>query len=162
MIVGIVGDTHNNLKNITKICEIFNKRNVELVIHTGDITLPKSLMTFKKLNCKLMGVFGNNDIFEKKNLLNASEEFDCDLFDEPFFFNLKNRRICVVHHPELINEDLLGKSDVIFHGHTHRYRNEIVNETLVFNPGECAGFLKGKNQIGIINIQKLHPKIINF
>ena len=67
-----------------------------------------------------------------------------------------------MHHPELIDADLLEKSDVVFHGHTHRYRNEIVNKTLVFNPGECAGFLKGKNQIGIVNINNLYPKIINF
>ncbi len=162
MLIGIVGDTHNNLKNISRICEIFNERKVDLVIHTGDITLPKSLLAFKVLNCKLVGVFGNNDIFEKKNLLEASKEFNCDLNYEPFFFNLKNKSICIVHHPELINEDLLDKSDFIFHGHTHRYRNEIINKTLIFNPGECAGFLKGKNQIGIVNIHNLYSKIINF
>ncbi len=162
MIVGIVGDTHNNLKNISKICEIFNERKVDLVIHTGDITLPKSLMMFKKLNCKFIGVFGNNDIFEKKDLLKASKEFNCDLYDEPFFLNLNKKSICIVHHPELIDADLLEKSDVVLHGHTHRYRNEIVSKTLVFNPGECAGFLKGKNQIGVVDIENLRPKIINF
>ena len=162
MIVGIVGDTHNNLKNISKICEIFNERKVDLVIHTGDITLPKSLITFKKLNCKLIGVFGNNDVFEKKNLLKTSEEFNCHIYDEPFFFNLNKKSICIVHHPELIDADLLEKSDVVLHGHTHRYRNEIVSKTLVFNPGECAGFLKGKNQIGVVDIENLRPKIINF
>ena len=125
LLIGIVGDTHNNLKNISRICEIFNERKVDLVIHTGDITLPKSLVAFKVLNCKLVGVFGNNDIFEKKNLLEASKEFNCDLNDEPFFFNLKNKSICIVHHPELINEDLLDKSDFIFHGHTHRYMSLI-------------------------------------
>ncbi len=162
MIVGIVGDTHNNLKNISKICEIFNERKVDLVIHTGDITLPKSLLAFKELNCKLIGVFGNNDIFEKKNLLAASKEFNCDLNDEPFFFNLENKTICIVHHPELIKKDLLEKSDFIFHGHTHRYRIEIINKTLIFNPGECAGFLKGKNQVGILDVKTSEPKVINF
>lgn len=162
MIVGIVGDTHNNLKNISKICEIFNETKVDLVIHTGDITLPKSLLAFKDLNCKLIGVFGNNDIFEKKNLLETSKEFNCDLNDEPFFLNLKNKSICIVHHPELIDADLLEKSDFIFHGHTHRYRNEIINETLIFNPGECAGYLKGKNKIGIFNFLKKEAKTISF
>lgn len=162
MLVGIVGDTHNNLKNISKICEIFNEEDVDLVIHTGDITLPKSLLAFKKLNCKLIAVIGNNDIGDKENLLEASKEFNCDMYDEPFFFNLKNRNICIVHHPELINEDLLKKSDVVFHGHTHRYRNEKINNTLIFNPGECAGFLKGKNQIGIVDIDSLQPKTMNF
>ena len=162
MIVGIVGDTHNNLKNISKICEIFNAEKVDLVIHTGDITLPKSLKAFKKLNCNLLGVFGNNDIDERNDLLRTSKEFSCSLNDEPFSFELNKKKISVVHHPELISESLIEQSDFIFHGHTHRYRNEVINETIIFNPGECAGFLKGKNQIGVVDIENPPPKVINF
>ena len=162
MLIGIVGDTHNNLKNISKICDIFNAEKVDLVVHTGDITLPKSLKAFKELNCKLLGVFGNNDVHEKSNLLEASDQFNCNLYDEPFSFELNNKKISVVHHPELINESLIRQADFIFHGHTHRYRNEVINETIIFNPGECAGFLKGKNQIGILDIESPPPKVINF
>ena len=162
MLVGIVGDTHNNLKNISKICEIFNEKDVDLVIHTGDITLSKSLKIFEKLNCKMLGVFGNNDIEEKNDLLETSKEFNCSLHDEPFSLELNDKKISVVHHPELINKSLIEKSDFIFHGHTHRYRNEIIDETIIFNPGECAGFLKGKNQIGILDIENPPPKVINF
>ncbi len=162
MLIGIVGDTHNNLKNISKICEIFNAEEVDLVIHTGDITLPKSLKAFKKLKCKLLGVFGNNDIDEKNDLLEASKGFKCKIYDEPFFCELNNKKICIVHHPELINENLIQQVDFIFHGHTHRYRNEVIKETIIFNPGECAGFLKGKNQIGLLDIENPPPKVINF
>ncbi len=162
MIIGIVGDTHNNLKNISKICEIFNEEKVDLVIHTGDITLPKSLKAFKSLKCEMLGVFGNNDIDEKNDLLEASKEFQCKMYDEPFLFELNNRKICIMHHPELINENLVQQVDFIFHGHTHRYRNEVIKETIIFNPGECAGFLKGKNQIGLVDIENPPPKVINF
>ena len=162
MIIGIVGDTHNNLKNISKICEIFNDEKVDLVIHTGDITLPKSLKAFEKLNCNLLGVFGNNDIEEKNDLLKASKDFQCSLHEEPFSFELNDKIVSIVHHPELINESLIEKSDFIFHGHTHRYRNEVINETIIFNPGECAGFLKGKNQIGIVDVENSVSKVLNF
>ena len=47
MIVGVTGDTHNNLKNIKEICSIFNENRTDLVFHTGDISLPKSLLAFK-------------------------------------------------------------------------------------------------------------------
>jgi len=162
LLIGIVGDTHNNLKNISKICDIFNAEEVDLVIHTGDITLPKSLKVFKKLNCKLLGVFGNNDVDEKNDLIEISNQFKCQLHEEPFSFELNDKIISVVHHPELINESLIRQSDFIFHGHTHRYRNEKINETIIFNPGECAGFLKGKNQIGLVDIKSPPPKVINF
>ena len=124
--------------------------------------LPKSLKAFGDLNCKLLGVFGNNDVEEKNDLLKTSKKFKFNMHDEPFFLELNDKKICVVHHPELINENLLEKVDFIFHGHTHRYRNEVINETIIFNPGECAGFLKGKNQIGIVDIEKPPPKVINF
>ena len=54
------------------------------------------------------------------------------------------------------------ENDLILHGHTHRYRQENINDCLIFNPGECAGFMKGKNQIGIINLENLEAKVINF
>ena len=162
MLLGIVGDTHNNLKNISKICEIFNERKVDLVVHTGDVTLPKSLEAFKNLNCKIIVVLGNNDCEEKEGLKKVSEKFNCKLEEEPFKIELSKKVISVLHHPELINNELLNSSDIIFHGHTHRYRNEIINDTLIFNPGECAGIISGKNQIGILDLNTLEPELLNF
>ncbi|MEK9871748.1 MAG: metallophosphoesterase family protein, partial [Gammaproteobacteria bacterium] len=46
MRIGIVSDTHNNLKNCAKIVELFNEAQVERVIHTGDITQAKTLEVF--------------------------------------------------------------------------------------------------------------------
>ena len=68
MIIGVTGDTHNNLKNIKNICDIFNQNFAELVLHTGDISLPKSLSAFKELKCPMLVVLGNNDIEEKEDL----------------------------------------------------------------------------------------------
>tara|TARA_B100001057_G_scaffold401688_1_gene413256 strand:- start:903 stop:1424 length:522 start_codon:yes stop_codon:yes gene_type:complete len=162
LLIGITGDTHNNLKNISKICEIFNSLNVDLVIHTGDITLPKSLRAFKALNSRMIGVYGNNDQDEKKDLITAATEFDCFFYEEPYLFKISNISFAIIHHPELINHELLKVSDVIIHGHTHRHRVEIVKETLIFNPGECAGLLEGKNKVGLISTENLKTKIINF
>lgn len=162
MLVGIVGDTHNNLKNISKICNIFNSENVNLVLHTGDITLPKSLMAFKDLKCKLIAVFGNNDVGEKNGLKKISKQLNFCINDEPYNLDIENTRICLLHHPELISDSLIDQSDIILHGHTHRYRNEIIKNTLIFNPGECAGFMPNKNQVGILDLSNNSPRIVNF
>ena len=47
---------------------IFNSFNLDFVIHTGDISLPKTLLLFDKLSADLKGVFGNNDQEEKEEL----------------------------------------------------------------------------------------------
>ena len=52
LLIGVTGDTHNNLKNISLICDIFNEKKPSFVVHTGDITLPKSLRMFSKLEIK--------------------------------------------------------------------------------------------------------------
>ena len=162
MLIGVTGDTHNNLKNISKICEIFNSLQVDLVIHTGDITLPKSLRAFKALNAKLIGVYGNNDQAEKKDLVKAAAEFNCSFYDEPYYLKLNEVSLSIIHHPELINDVMLQCSDVIVHGHTHKYRDETLKETLIFNPGECAGLLKGKNKVGLMRTENLKTEIIQF
>ena len=74
MKIGLTGDTHNNLKNVAKICDIFNSNNLDFVIHTGDISLPKTLRVFEQLKIPLKGVFGNNDQDEKHDLLKVCEE----------------------------------------------------------------------------------------
>ncbi len=162
MRIGLTGDTHNNISNIAKICSIFNKKKVDFVIHTGDITLPKSLEAFSKLDMPLKGVFGNNDQGELKGLKEVCENYNFEFsnsFREDFVLD---RKIFTVHDPLDILETFYGEGNIILHGHTHRYRNEISNETHIFNPGECAGFIKGKNSIGLINILNPEMEIINF
>ncbi|MDC1138973.1 YfcE family phosphodiesterase [Gammaproteobacteria bacterium] len=162
LIIGVTGDTHNNLKNISIICDLFNELRPSLVIHTGDITLPKSLKKFSKLKMPLVGVYGNNDIEEKDGLNEETKKFECKFFDEPHLLRVDSKNIIIIHHPELIDKEMIMKADYIVHGHTHRFRSEIISNTLIFNPGECAGFLKGKNQIGYIDTEIKKSEIINF
>ncbi len=162
MLVGVTGDTHNNLKNISKICEIFNEINPLLVVHTGDITLPKSLSAFRSLNVPLIGVFGNNDEMEKEALILESKKFECQLIEEPHLIEINNKNIYILHHPNLITDKMSMNADFILHGHTHRFRSEILNGSLIFNPGECAGIMKGKNKIGLIDTENNKSKIISF
>ena len=60
MKIGIVSDTHNNIELAQKAIKIFEKNNVDLIVHAGDITSPKMLGLFKDFKCKF--VLGNGDI----------------------------------------------------------------------------------------------------
>ena len=162
MLIGVTGDTHNNIKSISKICSIFNELEVSQVIHTGDVTLPKSLIAFSNLNMPLIGVFGNNDQEEKEDLIKTAKAFDCSFYDEPYFFKVNNIKIFIFHHPNLIENYHINNADFIVHGHTHRYRLEKNDGATIFNPGECAGIMKGKNKIGIINTSQNTIETISF
>lgn len=163
MRIGVVSDTHNNLRNIDQIIFLFNKEEVDLVIHTGDIANSTSLEKFANLNCDLIGVFGNNDRSEI-GLKEVAKKNNFKIQDPPFDHVLGNRKIVIFHEPELISEYLEENLDVdlVVHGHTHRFRYEIVNGAVLFNPGESAGIIKGKNAIGIVNLKDLTTKRIFF
>lgn len=159
---GLTGDTHNNLKNIEKICEIFNNCSVDFVIHTGDITLPKSLEVFKLLEMPLKGVFGNNDLEEKDSLLEVCDRYSF-AFSDLLKIDLPNERaLYAIHNPEDLKDYFFEDDNIIVHGHTHRYRDEILNGSYIFNPGECAGILKGKNNIGVIDLRDIRMEVVNF
>ena len=163
MIIGVVSDTHNNIKNIKNIINIFNNEEVEAVIHTGDISKAETLKVFSLLKCPLMGVFGNNDRIEV-GLTEVCSENNFTFQEPPFFLVLGNKKLAIFHEPNLIDDCIQDHKDLdlILHGHTHRYRNEIIKDITYFNPGESAGFLKGKSALGIIDLKDLKIKRIFF
>ena len=99
-----------------------------------------------------------------KNDPNLSSLENFKIKNPPYVLEEVDRKIAIFHEPDEI-ESFLATSkdiDIIFHGHTHRFRDEIVKETHIFNPGECAGFMKGSNKIGIVNTEIPKMKIVNF
>ena len=162
MKIGLTGDTHNNLKNVTKICDIFNSWNLDFVIHTGDISLPKTLFAFDLLNAPLKGVFGNNDESEKDDLLKVCKQKDF-LFQDMLEIQISEENfLFAIHDPNDIEERFYKSGNIIVHGHTHRFRDEIYRDTRIFNPGECAGIMKGMNKVGIVDTNIPSMEIISF
>ena len=158
MNIGVVSDTHNNLANVREIVALFNAAGVERVVHTGDITKGTTLDLFGELDAPLYGVFGNNDV--ERDGLQASIRAHGFMFDEPpLEVHWQGRRIVVVHDPW----DLPGDGyDLALHGHTHMHRCERRGGGLVFNPGECAGHMKGYNAVGVVDLTTLEARLLKF
>lgn len=58
MKVGIISDTHDNLPLVDKAIERLNREKVKIVLHAGDYIAPFTVVRFKQLEAKLIGVFG--------------------------------------------------------------------------------------------------------
>ena len=41
MKIGIISDTHNDLEGTKHACEIFKSKNVDFIIHAGDLSSPR-------------------------------------------------------------------------------------------------------------------------
>ena len=161
MRIGVVSDTHNNLRNVTRIVELFNEANVDLVVHTGDITQAKTLDVMAGLQSPLVGVFGNNDQ-ERASLDMAAATHGFYFQDPPYEVVWASRRIVIVHDPAELDGVLTTNHDVALHGHTHLQRIEHRSSQLIFNPGECAGHSQGLYAIGIVELDSLKAKLIRF
>ncbi|MCZ6771027.1 MAG: YfcE family phosphodiesterase [Proteobacteria bacterium] len=161
MKIGVVSDTHNNLKNVGRIVELFNSHGVERVIHTGDITQAKTLDVFGQLHAPLYGVYGNNDQ-ERDSLAAAVAGHGFNFQDPPLELIWHKRRILVVHDPLELDGQLNHQHELALHGHTHLYRYEQRAGQVIFNPGECAGHMSGFNAIGIVDLSDLHVELLRF
>ena len=163
MKIGVVSDTHNNLKNIEIIISLFNDIEVPMVIHTGDISNANTLEKFSKLNSELIGVYGNNDRNES-GLKEVAQKNNFQFQEPPRRLTLLDREIVIFHEPDSIDKFISENKliNVVLYGHTHRYENNIRNGVLYFNPGESAGMQKGKNAIGILDLINLDAKRIFF
>ena len=162
MRLGVVSDTHNNLRNVRQIVELFNAASVDHVIHTGDITQPKTLEVFADLLVPMSGVYGNNDMGELPRLEAASSELGFSFIEPPLWLEWSGRKIVVVHDPLDLSSLDLSNVELTLHGHTHMQTISDGPGGLTFNPGECAGMLKGHNSVGVVELESLKPEILTF
>jgi putative phosphoesterase len=161
MRIGIVSDTHDHLRNVAQIVAIFAAARVARVVHTGDITQPKTLRAFASLSAPLVGVYGNNDR-EREGLARACAETGASFVDGPLELAWAHRRILVMHDPkQLVGEQRRG-FDVLLHGHEHRPTLERRGGLLIVNPGECAGHMQGHNTVGVLDLETLAFELVKF
>jgi hypothetical protein len=160
MLIGVIADTHDNLDMLKKAVDLFNERGVGLVLHAGDYVAPFTAREFGRLECRLVGVFGNND-GEKPGLTKMFESFG-ELHDGTHKLEVEGKVIAITHYPE-IAQTLAGSDayDVIVYGHTHRAEIR-EGSPLLLNPGECGGWLEGKSTVAILDISSLSAEIIEL
>lgn len=134
-LIGIVSDTHEDVRMIRKAVAIFKQRSPDLIIHCGDIISPPVLEQFAGLPLKL--VFGNND-GERSGLKKKCAELGFSEINDTLTFEFAGKQFFVNHgtSSRVIDEAVaLQQYDYVLHGHTHIQRNQVVGCTRIINPG---------------------------
>jgi putative phosphoesterase len=161
MLIGLISDTHDNMNMLKKAIDLFNERAVQIVLHAGDYVAPFTAREFRRLGCRLVGVFGNND-GEKFGLSKNFEEFG-ELHDGVHQLELGEKLFAITHYPE-IAETLAarGAYDAVIYGHTHRAEIKKQGDTLVINPGECGGWLEGESTVALLETSMMDVDLIKL
>ena len=118
MKLGVMSDSHDNIPNVERAVALFNEIGVDLVVHAGDFIAPFAVAPLAHLNCRVVGVFGNND--GERVVLAQRFEAIGEVHPNLASVSLGGRNIAVMHYPELaIPIAKSGDYDVVVYGHTH-------------------------------------------
>jgi len=156
--IGVISDSHDNMEAIKRAVEFFNENDVELVIHAGDIVSPFTADGFKKLNCDMLLIYGNNDgdkLYLKERFSNIGE-----FHSDPYSFELYGKKIVVTHIPSIVDA-LTTKYDIVIYGHTHR-KDLRKEKALILNPGENCGYLTGVKSVALLYPKQMEAKIVEL
>ena len=168
MKIGVISDTHDQIARVKKAIDIFNQEKVEIVIHCGDIVSPFTLQFYKKLNCPIKFLLGNNtgDILLH---LKYAKNFGLRDYEFGTFFslNLGGKKVAAYHGD---NEEITGALikcgdyDCVFSGHNHISRIEKIGKVISVNPGRLLdNYKEGANppSIAVYDSNTHDAKLIN-
>ena len=153
MKLGVMSDSHDNIPNIKRAVEVFNDIGVDLVVHAGDFISPFAIDPLADLNCRVVGVFGNND--GERIVLAKKFEAIGEVHPNLASTSLGDKTIAVMHYPELaIPIAMSGEYDIVVYGHTHKI-DVSKEKSLLLNPGEIGGWTTGKATIAVVELETL-------
>lgn len=138
MRIGIIADTHDRIDAIESAVDVFERNDVFVVIHCGDIARPAMIPPFEPF--EFHAVLGNNDEPYREELTAAIAELGSNSEFHGLFADLEfdGVRFAVTHG---VVEDTIyehaesGEYDYVLHGHFHEAKRSVVDGTVVINPG---------------------------
>jgi putative phosphoesterase len=164
MIVGIMSDTHDNLPLVEKAIERLNQEKAEIVLHAGDYVAPFTIVRFKHLKAKLIGVFGNNDGDHELLKKRFAEVNGAEIRGSFAEIDVEELKIALLHDDGELLQSLVNTQcyDMVVHGHSHEARIFMKGKTTVINPGEVCGYLSGKSTMVLLDTETRETKIIQL
>lgn len=163
MLIGILSDSHDNFPGLMEAVEIFKERNVEMILHAGDVVAPGMCYAFEVWDGELFLVYGNND-GDRIGLLRDFARVGGEHLGDFGEIEAAGRRIALLHGTcEPLVRGLVdsGAFDVVVRGHDHHVKI-VPGDTLMINPGEVWGHFTGRKTVAILNAGSLETEIVEM
>jgi len=152
MRIGVISDTHDNLGNLAAVLEILRAEEVTKILHCGDLCGPGVIRAL--VGFDVWVAQGNMD--RHLGLSKAAKE---TFGHVPLAWlqrtTLDGWSLAMIHGD---NEEVLGnliasgQYAYVFHGHTHRRRDQTVGRTRVINPGALGGICQQSRSFCILDL----------
>jgi putative phosphoesterase len=141
MMIAVVSDTHDHIKNTRAFVRQANEAGAELMIHCGDLVSPFMLEEMDGFNGKIHIIAGNNPgdqfLMAQQIAKRAEKVRYHGLFGA---LRIDDMNTAWVHEPHLAKAIAKsGEFQLVCFGHTHRWLYEISEDVVMLNPGEILG-----------------------
>lgn len=153
MLIGVLSDTHNHTDNLQTALEICRRAGAQTIFHCGDMTTVETARLLDGFN--VVFVYGNGDTASgaiREALLGMNSDNFGGLV---YTGEVGGVSIAAVHGhldgvlPELVHS---GKYAYVFHGHSHRRKDEWIGQTRVINPGALGGLRVAPRSFCLLNL----------
>jgi hypothetical protein len=152
----IMSDSHDNITRISEAVSVAIDREVDVLIHCGDLISPFAAEELLRFSGELHVVVGNNDgeLIGLKSMLGDS------LVKGPNEIEIQGYSVVVMHEPFGLKDTV--RADFLLYGHTHNLDIRLDSKPVIINPGECCGYLTGRPTVVIIEPESLKYELIEL
>jgi len=136
MKIGVLSDTHGEIRATSRALEVLNSQGVDAIIHCGDVGIEVVPLLHGRI---VHFVPGNIDDLEA--LREAITEPAHTLHEPLGVLEVEGRRIAFLHGDDvkLLRHTVhSGTWDLVCHGHTHVFARSQEGRTTVLNPGAVS------------------------
>ena len=162
MKIGIISDTHDNLDNLEAALKILAAEGVTHILHCGDVCGANVVQRLAGFGVWIAQ--GNMD--RGVGLAWVIEEtLGRGRLAWLHRLTLDGYSLAVIHGD---NEQVLGnlvasgEYAYVFHGHTHRRRDQKIERTRVINPGALGGTRKQSRSFCILDLETGEARLVEI
>ena len=152
MKIALLSDTHNFKTSVQTALSTLKSEKIDTIIHCGDMTNVETLELFQDFT--IHHVWGNGDLDTIAYQIVIQGCKPGSTTSEVYSDVIDGKRIAALHgHQKKLLDSLIenGHYDYVFHGHTHRQRDEMIRDTRVINPGALGGTFRGSRSFAILD-----------
>lgn len=139
MRIGIISDTHDDRQALDQALGILKAEGIELLLHCGDLCTPGTMDPLAEFDTWVAR--GNMDRHPELGAT-ARRTIGSGRFADTHRLTLEGLSAILLHghrQEELRSIISAGTYVYVFHGHTHRPRDQRVGPTRIINPGALGG-----------------------
>lgn len=142
----VISDSHNVILD-SQIEDIKKEGKFDLLVHCGDKYIDAEKFA-EKLNIeRKLTVPGNCD-----SIIGVEPTIIQEIEGKKFIITHGHLYHVKLHLHKLRDYAKKNKADIVLYGHTHKAKNETIDNILFFNPGSTIFPKDGKASFGIIEI----------